>query len=1572
MLAAPAGIDAAAAAPAVSLDPAAAALVVLEAPGSNRDAGVAEKVAVTLAAGGLPTTLILTETAPASGVFAGAWPAAANRAGVAGCVPAIARDAAATLSFGGDEGSLPTSFAPLVDPAGLVFETAGGAMVDGAEVTLLTEEGAPAAVTGDDGISVYPATVTSGAAVTDAGGHRYPAMPGRYRFPHVAAGRYRLRVRAPGGYRAPSIAPPDVLAGLHDGAGTPFRIGEGGRGGVVTLLAAGSVAADVPVDRDGATSLLLTRTTSQREAEPGDRVEIRLHLVNRGTIPSGALHLVDTLPDGLRYRPGSMRGAAEPVADARSLDMALPSLMPGAAIDLRYLLAVTPGAAPGEAMPRAQARARALSSNVAAATVRIRPLRFTEALTLIGQVGEGGCAPAPKGVAGVRLLLEDGTVVVTDRDGLYHLEGISPGRHVVALDAASLPAGLEPVDCARDTASGGSATSRFVEGAGGLAVRADFRLRRTAGAAVAASGPALPIAPPSDAVAAGDRDWLAGRRPGTAWLFPEPDHNPRAPVTRVVIQHAPGERVALTIGGRPVDPLSFDATDDDGHGVAVSRWVGIPLAPGANRLAARVLGKDGRVVATLERVVTVSGDPAHAVLDPGHSRLVADGITPPLVGLRITDAAGRPVRAGTLVSFAVDSPQAAAIERPAGGGGLSVPVTGDDGLAFVPLRPTAQAGAATLHVALGSGEGARSQPIEAWLVAAARAWTVVGFGAGSLGFDTLSRHARALAPGTRDRRVADGQLALYAKGRIRGAWLLTLAYDSARRHDPDRPLLGRIDPDRYYTVYGDGAAQGSDAATARRLYLRLESRQAYLLFGDMETATGDAQLTRYARTITGLNAAYRGGRWRASGFAAQVDSRAGHDEIEGNGLSGPYRLRAQGIAPGSDTLRLEVRDRFRPERIVATTPLSRHLDYEIDEDAGTLRFAKPVASRDAALNPVFIVADYEVAGSGTRRLAAGARVERRLGRLALGAALIHDETRTAAAGVAGLDARLQLAPGTAVRAEVARGGDGGPARGGLAYAGEVEHRRGPLDLDVYARAQPLGFGLGQQTLVEAGTRKLGADLHWQAGAIGVAVTGWHQAMLGGPGERIAGQARVDWHRGPATLFAGAQVASDRGIDGGDRRSRLLMLGASEVLAGGALSLTAQMQFAPGGERASVDFPVRHQLTVAWRVSPAVRVIGGYEIDEGGSRGGGSNAGAAYRTRTAQLGVEVTPWHGAHLTTTLDQSARSDAGAAEAGRRFAQASIAQSLPLGAHWTLDATLDSATTLAGSVPSQVAGVAPFQPIAAAGALGQDAGDFRAATLGTAYRAGRWSGRARLEYRRGALDTRWSLSGDVLRQLGEGRTLAAGAHGYRVTGDNGAVAASTVADLALALRPAASRWSLLDRLTLRHDRGDPAASAGGGAILGTSATLASDQLTTRAADTVAIGYRSALDGRGHGIEATLSYGIKYVRGRYGDEDVAGLIDAVGFALRRGLGPHLDIGAAASVQHAWSDRRWAWSGGPSVGASPAGNLWLTLGYNIAGYRDRDLADDRYTRAGPYLTLRAKFDAGTIGAAARALKGVMR
>ena len=141
------------------------------------------------------------------------------------------------------------------------------------------------------------------------------------------------------------------------------------------------------------------------------------------------------------------------------------------------------------------------------------------------------------------------------------------------------------------------------------------------------------------------------------------------------------------------------------------------------------------------------------------------------------------------------------------------------------------------------------------------------------------------------------------------------------------------------------------------------------------------------------------------------------------------------------------------------------------------------------------------------------------------------------------------------------------------------------------------------------------------------------------------------------------------------------------------------------------------------------------------------------------------------------------------------------------------------------------------------------------------------------------------------------------------------------------------------------------------------------RLINTVAVNFRSGAEDAGHGVEATVYYGANWVRGSFGTDDYSGYIDVTGFDLRRDLGPRFDIGLQGPVQHAWSRSTVAWSGGPTIGVSPAANVWLTAGFNVSGYRDRDFEAERYTRAGPFVTARLKFDQLGLSRAGRAFLG---
>ena len=66
------------------------------------------------------------------------------------------------------------------------------------------------------------------------------------------------------------------------------------------------------------------------------------------------------------------------------------------------------------------------------------------------------------------------------------------------------------------------------------------------------------------------------------------------------------------------------------------------------------------------------------------------------------------------------------------------------------------------------------------------------------------------------------------------------------------------------------------------------------------------------------------------------------------------------------------------------------------------------------------------------------------------------------------------------------------------------------------------------------------------------------------------------------------------------------------------------------------------------------------------------------------------------------------------------------------------------------------------------------------------------------------------------------------------------------------------------------------------------------------------------------------------------------------------DLGLAASVMSGQGSKQYAY--GIETGYNLRKNLWVSAGYNIAGFTDKDLTGNEYTAKGLYIRLRAKFD----------------
>ena len=1206
---------------------------------------------------------------------------------------------------------------------------------------------------------------------------------------------------------------------------------------------------------------------------------------------------------------------------------------------------------------------RGAESNASVA-VRIDRDTIAARMTIIGRIMAGGCAVEPRnstGIGDVRVFLEDGSYAITDREGRYHFEGVLPGRHVVQVDPTSLTTGSRFVDCVRSTRSGGSAISRFVEGQGGALVTADFHALISTQAGVRLNDIPEPV---SDRVAAaGERDWFADGVADIAWLFPEAEHNPRAPAVRVAIRHLPGQKVTLFADGKPVDSVAFDGSRTEaGQRFAVSMWRGVPLTDGTNHMTAEVRGADGVLITTLSRDVHFVKTATRALYMPEKSVLIADGVRRPVLAVRLVDRDGRPVHAGTVGDIVLSAPYATAMEidaeqaRALSGLGRAKPVwhvTGDDGIAYIALAPTTVSGAVTITFTFRDRDTVRLQQVEAWLEPGARAWTIVGLAEANVNRSGIAGHIEPIARDNNFR--ADGRIAFYAKGRILGKWLLTLAYDSAKRRE-DQRLSGVIDPNTYYTLYADRSERRFDAASTRKLYVKLERRQFYALFGDFETGFGETELGRYVRAATGFKAEARGRDFAASGFAARIATRHRRDEIQGNGLSGPYALASRDVLSNSEQIVIEVRDRLRSERIVDRRALTRFVDYDIDYAAGTLRFSAPVLSRSSDLNPQFIVADYELDRDDSGALNGGVRVryDGKGGALRIGATLLHDDGDQGRTDLIASDVRLRFANDTEVRAELAatrgtRTASGATASmagqsSGIAWQVEVEHHDRRFDLLGYARQQDVAFGLGQQNGAERGRRKVGLDLRAKlTEKLSATTSAWNDDSLVDATNRRAAQFRLDYRTVRTDFRIGVTRAEDRLSTGGDTVSTLIEGGATQRLFDNRLELDASSSIALGNA-GSVDFPQRHRAGVRFALNDAVTLVANYEIAHG------DNIDA----RTARVGFDLKPWAGGRITSSV-----SDQNLSEYGRRsYAAYGLAQSFDLGRHWTIDATLDGNRTLGGINPATVVNLA--QPVASGGFVGSGATvteDFTAVTLGLGYRGGRWSGTTRAEYRLGSLGDRAALTLGLLRQIGEGQALGGLATWSRV--QVGATTTSlTDVTLSAAYRPASSQVAFLAKLEYRGDSVTGAVRGGtapGGGVLLVSGDAHSGRLLG------SLSFDWAPYGRDeNGLYQRSEVGIflaaRYTSDRIDSYDLRGLTSMAGIDGHFGVTSWLEVGASATVRGDIAAGNFSYAVGPVVGIRPSPNMLVTAGWNFSGFADRDFAAARSTHQGAFLTARFKFD----------------
>lgn len=1071
----------------------------------NVDSTVAERYPIRLTtqnSNDLETGFTISETGANSGVFTitgiptAPWPQNAQvtndqivQAGQSDVVTA-------TLICGG--ATLTTQI--IIDPSGVVYDSQTNVPIAGATVQLF--------IVNADG-SLTPATVL------DVNGNPRPntvvtGADGVFQFPQLPAGNYRIVVTPPTGYNFPSqFSPAQQPIGR--------RINDGSYGRNFTVSAGGAVVLDVPLDPAAAAgAFALEKTASSTSIGIGESLRYTLRLRNDAGFPLTNTRVQDTLPRGFRYIADSVRynGGPAPApsgAPGPNLVFTVGTVNAGQVFEITYLVTAGVGSS-GRAVNSAQAISDQATTNVATATVTIDPDVFRDEAFILGKVYTD-CNhsrlqdPEELGIPGVRLYLDDGTFAITDAEGKFSFYGVSPRTHVLKIDPITLPPGSELINLANRNA--GDPHSRFIDLKRGELHRADFaegscstdiikdvKARRAKGEVFGAeiqkrlddplNLDSLRIDPRTQP-AAGivDRDGRVSAY--TPLLFDRPENRVDGlPSLGATARSAPslsletqlpketsnefgfmdlndGDTVAardvsVRLVGRAGAEFSLSVNGEEipkarvgQKAVLASRelqaweYIAVRLKPGANKLRATAVDNFGNPRGTAEITLIAPGDLGVLKIIPPPSGAVADGLTPARVIVRLTDDKGVKVTARTPVTLETSIGRWDATDLDPKEPGLQIFVEG--GEALVDLVPLSEPGEARLRATSGRLKDEVKLPFLPYL----RPLIASGVLEGAFNFSKLK--ADGVQPVTAEDGFEDAikeinfgggssqggiRGSAFLKGKVKGNLLLTLAYDSDK--DTRDRLFRDIDPESFYPVYGDSGIKGFDAQSTSKLYVRVDKGRSYLLYGDFNTngnyltggsgynasGAGDAsvlerRLANYNRSLTGARYHYENDRASISLFASYDRRRQRVVELPGQGISGPYPLNVLGFVRNSEKIEVLTRDRNQPSFIISTVALTRFTDYSVNEIDGSILFGRPIPSVDGNLNPVSIRITFELDTGGERFWVYGADGQYKLTDfLEVGASVARDDDPTNAYSLYGLNANVKLGAGTHLALEGAR------------------------------------------------------------------------------------------------------------------------------------------------------------------------------------------------------------------------------------------------------------------------------------------------------------------------------------------------------------------------------------------------------------------------------------------------------------------------------------------------------------------------------------------------------------------------
>jgi len=296
----------------------------------------------------------------------------------------------------------------------------------------------------------------------------------------------------------------------------------------------------------------------------------------------------------------------------------------------------------------------------------------------------------------------------------------------------------------------------------------------------------------------------------------------------------------------------------------------------------------------------------------------------------------------------------------------------------------------------------------------------------------------------------DGRLAFYLKGKVKGKYLVTAQLDTTEaelndlhdRIDDEDPtaIFRQLDPDKYYSVYGDDSTTIDDTDSQGMFYIRVDWDKSNALWGNYNTDLTGTEFGQYNRSLYGAKIEHRNTRITKFGdnkhelhlFASEAQTAAAHNSFNATGGS-LYYLRDTQVVQGSEKIWVEIRSRDT-EQVVENVTLEHGRDYDIDYLQGRIILSRPLTQVDLGFGPsiikdaplegndVYLLVDYEYRPDAFEAddLTAGARGKAWINDyIAIGGTYVNEEREGVDYELKGADVTLRAGKGTYIKFEYA-------------------------------------------------------------------------------------------------------------------------------------------------------------------------------------------------------------------------------------------------------------------------------------------------------------------------------------------------------------------------------------------------------------------------------------------------------------------------------------------------------------------------------------------------------------------------